>query len=305
MKKITAIILICTILTGVLGITASAVSYEEYMRQYGASSKSSKAGSTYKYYDFIFADQYKNQRIPAIMYHKITNNPAEVTDYVITKDMLIADFNEIRARGYTPIFVSEYYDLVNTYNMSGKDKYSKINEFFENNRKPIIITFDDGYEGIYKDALPIMKQYGFKVNFYICGQLIEDKNPEYCSWEQLKELNDSGLAEIGNHTYGLHKHNKEALRELYNYDLYGAIQDINYNRSLIREKIGVDSTTFSFPYGLYNDYVVNTLKAQGYTAFISTDYRVNSLADKQIALGRFNRPASFTTRDFFNLIEKY
>ena len=60
-----------------------------------------------------YVDAYKVRltKIPALMYHKITDNPDEVTDWVITGEMLAADFAEIKKRGYTPITVAEYHNI--------------------------------------------------------------------------------------------------------------------------------------------------------------------------------------------------
>ena len=54
-----------------------------------------------------YTDAYtiRTTKIPALMYHKITDNPEEITDWVITGEMLAADFAEIKKRGYTPITV--------------------------------------------------------------------------------------------------------------------------------------------------------------------------------------------------------
>ena len=40
----------------------------------------------------------------------------------------------------------------------------------------IICTFDDGYEGVYKNALPIMAKYGFTATVYVCPDMIGKTN---------------------------------------------------------------------------------------------------------------------------------
>lgn len=254
---------------------------------------------------YVQAIKGMQQPIPALMYHKVTDNPAEVTDYVVTGKMLEDDFAEIKARGYTPITVTDYYRMVKLHELMMKGgSANEIAEFFKNNPKPIIITFDDGYKGIYTHVLPLMKKYNFKVNFYICGKLIDDNHPEYCTWDEIKILNQSGLADIGNHTYSLHEKSKEELRNLYSTNFDMAIKDINKNRDVIAKNTGVVTSSFSFPYGQYNDITLNMMKAYGYTAFISTDYRVNRVSDTKLALGRFNRSAFETTKQFFDVVEQ-
>lgn len=253
---------------------------------------------------FLHAILGLQKKIPALMYHKVTDNPAEVTDYVVTGEMLAADFAELNLRGYSPITVHEYYDLVKLANETYiKGNYQKIGEFFRANPKPIIITFDDGYEGIYTHVLPLMQKYGFKVNFYICGELIDSQHPEYCTWEEIKALQDSGLAEIGNHTYGMHSLSKTEIDTMYHLNFDGAIADINKNNQVITEKTGIAPATYSFPYGQYDQITLQKIRMNGYKYFVSTDYRVNTLKDKQFALGRFNRSGLISTKDYFDMVD--
>lgn len=61
----------------------------------------------------------------------------------------------------------------------------------------IIINFDDGYEGVYKNAFPIMQEYNIPgVVFVITKELDRDR---HLSVEQLKILKNSGW-EIGSHS---------------------------------------------------------------------------------------------------------
>lgn len=243
-------------------------------------------------------------RVPAIMYHKVTDNPAEVTPYVVTGEMLAQDFAEIKARGYTPITVSDYYYVQKlAKNLFIGDGYKKVAEFFGKYPKPIIITFDDGYKGIYTHALPLMQEYGFKANFFICGELIDAKNPEYCTWEEIKMLAESGLAEIGNHTYGLHNLSREELAVRYTMNPAESVADIAKNKAEIAEKTGIAANVFSFPYGLYDYTLIANLINAGTQSFVSTDYRVNMFNDGQKTLGRFNRDTEFSSKDFFDIVD--
>lgn len=253
---------------------------------------------------YVAALRAKNIKIPSIMYHKFTTNEKEVTDFVITEETLKQDFAEIKKRGYTPITVSEYYNMKKLAASSpSASNNKKIVEFFEKNPKPILITVDDGYKGIYTAMLPLMKEYNYRVNFYICGELIDKENPEYCTWEEIKLLHASGLAEIGNHTYSLHAKSKKELETLYRVDFQTALKDIKKNDAVIKEKTGIECAAFSFPYGQYDTLTVIQLKQAGIERLISTDYRMNRIADNQSTIGRFNRDASFTSKQFFDLVE--
>ena len=254
----------------------------------------------------VYLEAYRGvqKKIPALMYHKVTENPDEVTDWVITSNMLRTDFEEIKHRGYTPITVNEYYKIVKLEKEKFVgDNYKKIAEFYRENPKPIIITFDDGYKGIYTHVLPLMQEYGFKVNFYICGELIDSQHPEYCTWEEIKALYDSGYAEIGNHTYSLHSQAKDEIYTTYHMFYEDALADILKNNKVITDNIGVTPVTFSVPYGQYDPITIQKLKNAGFEYFVSTDYRTNKVTDKKIALGRFNRSGLINTAEYFDMVD--
>ncbi|MBR6524198.1 MAG: polysaccharide deacetylase family protein [Clostridia bacterium] len=253
--------------------------------------------------DYVVAYKAVQMSIPALMYHDVTHNPAEASDWTVTKEMLAADFLEIKERGYTPITVAEYAEMKKLSNsLVSSGNYNKVADFFRKNPKPIIITFDDGYKGIYNYVFPLLKEFGFKASFYVCGEYIDTQNPAYCTWGELKEMADSGLCDIGNHTYSLHKYIKEDLGHVYLADFATAKADINKNRSAILENTGVYTKAYSFPYGLYDEIILSKLKSD-YDIFISTDYRINYIRDKQPALGRFNRSAFIPTEEYFDMVD--
>ncbi|CAM2862745.1 polysaccharide deacetylase family protein [Paenibacillus sediminis] len=72
--------------------------------------------------------------------------------------------------------------------------------------KPIMITIDDGYQSNYDSAFPILKKLGMKATIFV---IVNDvgKKPGFSrhfDWKQAKEMYDSGLVDIENHTFNLH-----------------------------------------------------------------------------------------------------
>ena len=83
--------------------------------------------------------------LPVLMYHHVLKDEARVGDYVITPTMLEDDFKEIKLRGYTPIQVKELLDFV-----AARGSLPE---------KPILITFDDGYETFYEYVFSLLQKY--------------------------------------------------------------------------------------------------------------------------------------------------
>lgn len=82
----------------------------------------------------------------------------------------------------------------------------------------VLLTFDDGYRSVYDNAYPILKAYHAPAVVALVGSWLaipEDQivdfdhkkvpRQKFFSWEQLHEMVQSGLIELGNHTFDLHE----------------------------------------------------------------------------------------------------
>jgi peptidoglycan/xylan/chitin deacetylase (PgdA/CDA1 family) len=133
----------------------------------------------------------------------------------------------------------------------------------------VIITFDDGNDDVYNKAYPIMaanKQKG--VNFIITSK-IDVAN--YMTSEQLITLYNAGW-DISNHTQN-HEHLDLISEELMHSEIDNAYNDL-FNFSKSRDII-------AYPYGDYNENVLNYVRIKNYKFGIST---INAIHDNQINL---------------------
>ena len=129
----------------------------------------------------------------------------------------------------------------------------------------IVCTFDDGYENVYVNALPAMKQYGFTATVYICPDLIgkdnswnhkDDTNRKHMNGEMLKTLVDAGW-EIGSH--GMSHMNMLRLSE------HEIDESLSLSKKLLEEYDRTES--FCYPYGSFNEFVKNKVKKYYSNAF--------------------------------------
>lgn len=78
--------------------------------------------------------------------------------------------------------------------------------------KSVVITADDGKKSVYTYMLPIVRKYNVPVTLFIYPSAIS--NASYAlTWEQLKELQKTGLFDIQGHTYW-HPNFKQELKRL-------------------------------------------------------------------------------------------
>ena len=122
--------------------------------------------------------------IAAVCYHSVTDNPLTLSEYRISGEEFRADLEYFTSRGYTFMKPCELW-----YAQPGKN---------------MALTFDDGYDDFYEVVFPLLKEYNAKAAVYIIASEI-DKTGYLKSW-QIKELDESGLVEIGNHTTIVHNY---------------------------------------------------------------------------------------------------
>lgn len=151
------------------------------------------------------------------------------------------------------------------------------------------ITFDDGLLSFLKNALPELKKREIPATIFIPAAYIG----KYPKWEQkdqkifyedrvldrdeIKKLSDQGI-EIASHT--LHH------TDLRNVQLKIAKEELILSKSILEEITGKEVISFSFPYGSYNDELINLAFDCGYNYVYTTQPEIISLPTKRQVFGR-------------------
>ena len=126
--------------------------------------------------------------LPIIMYHEVKPNKSGKD--AIQPWEFEADLKWLADNGYTTIVMA---DLI-----------AYVRDGTPLPEKPILITFDDGYRSNYDLVYPILREYGVKACISIIVLMPDLPTDNFCTWEQLREMTDSGLVEVGSHSYRLH-----------------------------------------------------------------------------------------------------
>jgi biofilm PGA synthesis lipoprotein PgaB len=84
--------------------------------------------------------------------------------------------------------------------------------------KPVLLTFDDGLRSAYTNVFPLLKAYKYPAVMAVVGawtglpadgKVDNGAHPltrdDFATWDQLREMQDSGLVEIASHTYDQHR----------------------------------------------------------------------------------------------------
>jgi len=181
-------------------------------------------------------------------------------------------------------------------------------------KKPIMLTFDAGNYCKYENTFPLMKKYNIKVTFFL--QLKNLNTPGHLTSAQITEMNDSGLAVFGNHTYDLHRLRKvakygnllrekgesmEAYRERVTTDLM-KVQDFYAD-------LGINTWHFAYPNGKHDKSSKKVLGEMGFETSFTCRVGLglngaNYLTKKSnlSQLNRITRPHKMGTKLFYNWI---
>jgi peptidoglycan/xylan/chitin deacetylase (PgdA/CDA1 family) len=213
----------------------------------------------------------KLKEVSVIMYHRVVDEPLTESKFnvYITKDKLDWQLGNLKKRGFD--FIT-FKDLA---------KGAKV-------AKPIILTFDDGYEDNYLNLFPLLKKHQAKAVIYCLGDRTAQSNTwdeklgepraNLMSDKQIKECHDSDLVEIASH--GLkHQH----LPDLGDEEVREEFELSKSNlESLINDKV----VSFAYPYGDYGDREEALAYESGYDFAIGTVNGPLKLTDNYYAIRR-------------------
>lgn len=108
-------------------------------------------------------------------------------------------------------------------------------------KKPVMLTFDDGYSDAYVNAFPLLKAQKMKGVFYIITDFVGKKG--YLTWPQIEEMRDAGM-EMGAHT----EHHPD-LRKI---PLAQKKQEILGSIATLQKQLNISVVSFAYPSGKYD-----------------------------------------------------
>lgn len=194
----------------------------------------------------------REAHVPILMYHHVGDLPADAD--AVRKSLTVSQthFEEqmkfLADEGYTTIHIA---DLMNHLQTG-----SPLPE------KPIILTFDDGYDDHYTNVFPMLKDHGFVGTFFIIGAPTNYGSPGYLRWEQLTEMYENGM-EMGAHSL-THRFNLGTARRA------AQETEIRQGHELMVDHLPNWTPIFSYPSGSYNQSTFDLLQSMGYIAAVTT-----------------------------------
>lgn len=150
----------------------------------------------------------------------------------------------------------------------------------------VVITADDGHISVFTDMFPLISRYHIPVTLFIYPSAIS--NAKYAmTWQQLREMRDSGLVDIQSHTYW-HPNFKIEKKRLSG-DAYEKLVHMQMTKSkeVLEHRLGGHVDMLAWPFGIYDDELITNAKQLGYIAGFTLERRHAGRSDNLMALPRY------------------
>ncbi|MEZ4374623.1 MAG: polysaccharide deacetylase family protein [Polyangiaceae bacterium] len=121
-----------------------------------------------------------------------------------------------------------------------------------------VISMDDGMSSVYHRAWPILKRLKLPFSLGITTGLVEDRQRFTMSWDEVREMYDSGLVEIASHG---HRH-----RGLANLPKKLIDEELTRSRELLEQRVGVSPSVYFYPLGSMDRRARDLVTEAGYDA---------------------------------------
>ena len=228
----------------------------------------------------------KNIGIPVLMYHHVNPQGNFIN---VTPRNFEAHMRYLHRHGFTTLHTGEMLSILLGHTAPPK--------------KPVMITFDDGWLDNWVYAFPAMKKYGIKAAIFVITSLIPGNGrrmrsdegdvpvlPEHracqhlvdaggasevmLSWEELREMADSGLVEIQSHTHTHQRYDKLYTDREKRKDVLK--QELKTSKEIIEEKLGMACDAICWPWGKYHREYVEVARSLGYRLMFTTEKGTNT-----------------------------
>lgn len=193
------------------------------------------------------AHQTRPRDIPVLMYHNVLRD-GELSVWQVSEEEFERQMGQLEEAGYTTVLPEDIERASRGWGWLPK--------------KPVVITFDDGYEGVAAFAEPILARHGMKAICYAVVGLLAKEGEERATFDsgplltaaEAAAMAGRGVVALGSHSLSHCRGNPAALAA-----------EIGPSRGELRRRTGVKPSDYCYPHGLYGyDYMYEALRRSHY-----------------------------------------
>jgi len=214
--------------------------------------------------------------IPILLYHNIDG----AGPFSIDKEVLYNHFQLFCDRNLRVISLGELIDR-----LENPRPFKK---------KTVVVTFDDGFYSMYDKLLPLIKEFHYPITLFVYIDFIYIQAKKALTWDKLKEMERYGI-DIQCHTV-THPDLTELTVNCSMENRAILYQEIYLSKRIIELYMEKDVEFFAFPYGRYNQTLLELCRLAGYKRVFSTDYGSNIISRDNYSLRRQHIKRSYSLR---------
>lgn len=226
-------------------------------------------------------------RVPILMYHAVATDPNEATRALsVTPEAFAGQMAVLADRGLTPLTTA---DLAARWR-SGRPLP----------KRPVLVTFDDGYEGVHRHALPALAEHGFPATLFVSTGWLRGPYDTgggldtMLDWDQVRELAAAGV-EIGGHSHS-HPQLDQVCDATLRFELI-------HCKEIVSDQLGTVPASFAYPYGYSSRRVRQAVRETGYAQALAVGNGLARRAQGPYALRRVTVRRGTGLEEFERLVE--
>ena len=226
-------------------------------------------------------------RVPILMYHAVSTSPNDATrELSVAPEAFAEQMALIGDLGLTPVKTAE----VAARWRSGKPLPER----------PVLITFDDGYEGVHRHALPVLAKHGFPATVFVSTGWLKGPHDmgggldTMLDWDQVRDLAEADV-EIGGHS-----HTHPQLDQLPDGKLRS---ELILCKEIISDQLGTVPASFAYPYGYSSRRVREAVRETGYAQALAVNNGLARRRQGPYALTRLTVRRTTGIEEFGRLVE--
>jgi peptidoglycan/xylan/chitin deacetylase (PgdA/CDA1 family) len=209
--------------------------------------------------------------IPILLYHRF--GPVVADSMTIPTPVFESHLKYLHDGGYRVIPLRE---LVDRYRGGGLTSATRW----------VAICADDGHKTVYTDMFPLINKYRIPITLFLYPSAIS--NASYAmTWEQIREMKDTGLFDFQSHTYW-HPNFKKEKERLKPADYEKLVEmQLKKSKETLEKKLNLKVDMLAWPFGICDGWLMTKATEAGYVAAFTIERHPTYPSDHRMALPRF------------------
>ncbi|MFD5078226.1 polysaccharide deacetylase family protein [Streptomyces sp. NPDC058371] len=227
--------------------------------------------------------------VPILMYHSVASAPNAATRGLSVAPEAFADqMALIGDLGLTPVSTAHLAASWRTPSLPPLPS------------RPVLITFDDGYEGVHRHALPVLAKHGFASTLFVSTGWLRGPHDTgggldtMLDWDQVRQL-AAEQVEIGGHSH-THPQLDQIPDDVLRTELLRCTE-------IIADELGARPASFAYPYGYSSRHVRHAVREAGFAQSLAVGNALARRRQGPYALQRVTVRRTTGIEEFERLVE--